>query len=373
MGFENIIAQERAISAIKHAIQSDKLPQAYIFSGPAGTGKLLTAFTLAKALNCTAPDANQRPCNTCSSCKKIDNFMHPDVTFIFPTPNFDLSEQGVVVKEKENQQYQAYIQAKKTTPHKDHTFDAATAIRIEQIRGLQYNVFLGRHEGNYKVIIVENFDKLTRQATNAFLKTLEEPPPNTLFIFTCENKLALLPTILSRCICLNFTAIPPDMIEACLRSRLGVNQDKGRLYSRLARGSLERAICLHYEENLSGMETTLKLLNIVLSGDDIAFMAWIEEHFTKAGKNTNTFSEIIQYLTLWLTDLQVYTLNPQEIVFIKHTELIERFLQVNPCTGDEVRNMTLQLNGFLQKAQGNVSLKLLLCQVYFMLKEVFGY
>jgi len=383
MAFENIIAQQRSIGAIQNAIHTGKLPQAYIFSGPAGTGKLLTAFTLAKAINCQNPDEDARPCNTCASCQKINNFMHPDITFIFPTPNFDLDEKGAVIKikkkdeiqedlkDKDAKQYLAYIEAKKTTPYKNYTFDTATAIRIEQIRGLHYGAFQGRHEAKYKVIIVEDCDKLTRQAANAFLKTLEEPPPNTLFIFTCENKLNLLPTILSRCICLNFTAIPPDKIEAFLLQSLYCQPHKARLYSRLAKGNLERAICLHYDENLSGMDSTINLLNIVLSGDDIAFMTWIDDNFPKTAKNANTFEDIIQYLTLWLKDLQVYPLNPQEIVFVNHTELIERFLATNPCTGDAVRDMTMQLNGFLQKAQGNVSLKLILCQVYFMLKEGF--
>jgi len=366
MPLDNILAQPHAIKILTNTLSTQKYAQAYIFAGPDGTGKLLTALTFAKALNCHHPDVDVRPCNTCSSCKKIDLFLHPDIKYLFPIPNFDLTDSGDVKKEKEAEQVNAYIEAKKRTPYLDYHFDAVTAIRIEQIRGLLNTIIMGCHEARTKVIIIEGFEKITTQAANAFLKTLEEPPPDTVFIFTCENAQKLLPTIRSRCNTIAFNEIPPDIIESYLTQNLACDSVRARLYSRLANGSLARALCLYHENNLSVMDMTIDFLKTVTDKDDIAFMSWIETYFSKTVKNTDIFSDFIQYLSLWLTDIVLYRINPSEIVFANHIELIERFLSVYPSCPENARQISITLNGFFEKSLGNVNIKLILCQIYFL-------
>jgi len=367
MPLNNILAQPHAIKILTNTLRSQKYAQAYIFAGPDGTGKLLTALTFAKALNCHHPDQDSRPCNACTSCKKIDLFVHPDIKYLFPIPNFDLSDAGEVKKEKEAEQYNAYMEAKKKTPYLDYHFDMVTAIRIEQVRGLLNTIIMGCHEARYKVIIIEGFEKMTTQASNAFLKTLEEPPPDTVFIFTCENAQKLLPTIRSRCNTIAFNEIPPDVIESHLSKTLACDSVRARLYSKLANGSLARALCLFHENNLSVMDMTIDFLKIVVDKDDIAFMSWIETYFSKTVKNTDIFSDFIQYLSLWLTDVVLYDINPSEIVFANHRELMERFISVYPALPENAKDITVSLGGFLEKSLGNVNMKLILSQIYFLL------
>ena len=130
MRLDNIICQDKAKNILNNAVKSDRISQGYIFHGPNGVGKLLTAFSFAKALNCLDDDIQARPCNFCSSCKKIDKFIHPDIKFYFPIPNYDMDENGVIKSKTEWEQYQKYVETKINTPWKDYNFDKVTARRL---------------------------------------------------------------------------------------------------------------------------------------------------------------------------------------------------------------------------------------------------
>jgi len=369
MPLNNILAQPHAVKILSNVLHSQKYAQAYIFAGPDGTGKMLSALTFAKAINCHHPEIDARPCNSCPSCKKIDLFLHPDIKYLFPIPNFDFTDTGELKKEREIEQYNAYIETKRKTPYNDYRFDTVTAIRIEQIRGLLNTIIMGCHEARTKVIIIEDYDKMTTQASNAFLKTLEEPPPDTLFILTCENAQKLLPTIRSRCNTIVFNEIPPDVIETYLRENLICEGSKARLYSRLANGSLARALCLYYEDNLAVMDMTVDFLKVVTEKDDMAFMNWVDTYFSKTVKNTDIFADFIKYLSLWLTDVVIYPITPSEVVFANHTDLIERFMSIYTTDADRSRQLSIALNTYLEKSFGNVSIKLILSQIYFTFTE----
>ncbi|MCL2065077.1 MAG: hypothetical protein FWG98_12020 [Candidatus Cloacimonetes bacterium] len=402
--FDKIVGQDRAINLLKNAIISGRIAQGYIFYGIEGVGKLTTALTFAKIINCKrisplipsdevrqAEEIEIRPCNSCSSCNKIDNFIHPDVKFYFSIPNFDLDEYGYVklkaIHEKDPEKnadwvsYQNYIKSKINTPWKDHIFDKTTAIRIEQIRGLQKDILLSKYEGEKKVYIIEGFDSLTAQASNAFLKTLEEPPADTHFILIVNNIEKLLPTILSRCVKIKFHNISTNIIENYLSNVLQAESLKARLFSRLANGSLKNAINLYYDENLKIMDITIEFLNIVLASDDIAYLNWIEINFLKEKKNTEIFNSFIQYLCLWVKDLQVYNLlasgEPQgkligdSLVFINQIELMEKYILKNRYFSELVSNLLLELDEYVIKSTGNVNQKLILSQVYHSFLRIF--
>jgi len=371
--FENILGQEKTLQVLKNAINSDKISQAYIFYGPPGVGKLLTALTFAKAMNCTTQSETQnRPCNVCKACVKIDKYMHPDVKLIFPIPNYDLDEQGVVKKDAEYKTYLKYIETKTNTPWKDYIFDKVCAIRIEQIRALQKDILISKYEGKKKVYIFEGFDNLTLQAYNAFLKTLEEPPIDTHFILIVNNLEKLLPTILSRCIRLAFHPISVDVLENYLLNTLHTTPLKAKLFSRLSNGSLEKAIDLYHNENLETMEITIDFLNIVIEQNDIGFLEWIDNNFVKGTKSIDIFKNFVLYLCLWIRDVQVYnefikqSINDDNstedaigIVFINQIELLQKFQ-----SSDVLINLLLSLDEYLIKYSGNVNPKLILSQIY---------
>lgn len=381
--FEDIINQENAVNILSNAIKNDKVAQAYIFYGPSGSGKLFTAFTFAKALNChkriksTDPNYSPQnlekiklPCNECISCKKIDSHNHPDTKFIFPIPNYSMDENGVIKSNQEFSEIQNYIQNKITKPWTDYNFEKATAIRIDQIRSLQKDISMSSREGSKKVYIFEHFDTLTTAAANAFLKTLEEPPVNTHFIMTVNSISNLLPTIISRCQKVEFFSVSAEIIEKYLINVLFIEPLKARLFSRLSNGNFKKAIGLSNDENLETMNITIEFLQIVLSNDDYEYILWLEKYFGKNNKNSNLFKDFIEYLNLWISDLQLFNLCHDKLVFINQINLIGHFYSKNPLILENLPSLQLKLNEYLIKFQGNVNIKLILNQTYNSFKKL---
>ena len=210
--FRNIKGQERGISILINALKQDRIAQSYLFYGPDGVGKLTTALYFGMAINCQA-ESSRRPCGICNSCKKFLAFSHPDFNFIFPFPNpprSDISVDGSIKSEQSIEEYKGYIENKQKTPWKDYNFSKNVGIRISSIRMLEHRINLSANEARKKIYIIEHADMMNRQAANAFLKTLEEPPIDTVIILTTSKMHSLLPTILSRCQKVPFNLIPSN-------------------------------------------------------------------------------------------------------------------------------------------------------------------
>ena len=206
MAFRNIIGQDGAVNILLRTIQRDRLSSSYLFAGESGIGKKFTAINLAKAVNClkTTPSLALPPrgggvgvgdsellnqtdcCDECSSCKKIDAGVHPDFLLISP-------EGG--------------------------------QIRIEEIRAINNILSFKPFEGRNKVVIADEADTMNPFAANAFLKTLEEPPKDSLIILISSNPDRLPDTIRSRCSKVNFT---PLSHEACRKVIETVRSQKSK-------------------------------------------------------------------------------------------------------------------------------------------------
>ena len=173
MSFKKIVSQERAIRILQGTIKKERIPSAFLFIGEPYIGKTTTAIEYAKALNCLNND-NFDSCDSCQSCKKIEKGIHPDLKII--------------------------------TAEKD-------TIIIDDIRDLEEFVSLQSLEGKYKVVIIKNAEKMNQYAANAMLKTLEEPPPNTVLILTCQNIDALPEALVSRTFKVFFNPLSKEAIR----------------------------------------------------------------------------------------------------------------------------------------------------------------
>src|SRR3979490_3214603 len=174
--FANVVGQQHVTRTLSNAIQSGRVAHAYIFSGARGVGKTTTARILAKALNCEkGPTAV--PCNACDSCLRIAQ-----------------GQEMVDVLE----------------------IDAASNRGIEEIRELRENVVYAPAHSRYKVYIIDEAHQITHDAFNAFLKTLEEPPPHAVFILATTEHQRIPSTILSRCQLFRFKRISTEEITAQL-------------------------------------------------------------------------------------------------------------------------------------------------------------
>lgn len=204
-GFAAVKGQSNVISRLNKSLETGRIAHAYLFAGPAGVGKKLTAAIFARALNC---DAENRPCDSCVSCQKAVHLNHPDIMYLKPD---------------------------------------GSSFKIDQARELKKMVHARVYEGKYKVFILEDMHQATLQATNSLLKTLEEPPGNTVFILLSENPDSLPKTVLSRCQRLNFSPLTPALIQQFLVEK-GYDPEQARLASELSLGSLGRGLKIIEDE-----------------------------------------------------------------------------------------------------------------------------
>ncbi len=257
-----LVGQEHIVRTLKNAIRNDRVAQAYLFCGPRGTGKTSTARILAKAVNCLDPDPDNRPCNTCAACVAINTGATADVIEI----------------------------------------DAASNRGIDDIRDLRERVTYAPTHLRKKFYIIDEAHQITGAAANAFLKTLEEPPPHAIFVLATTDPEELPATILSRCQRFDFRRHTSENIAKRVRAlaeREGIllTEDAVALVADLAHGSMRDPIGLldqlaNYQPTgdnneidaeavrslvgMSGSETALAILGAIVDRNPVAALEAIQ-------------------------------------------------------------------------------------------------
>jgi DNA polymerase-3 subunit gamma/tau len=207
--FEDVVGQQHVAGTLKNALATDHVAHAFLFTGPRGVGKTTCARILAKILNCENLSKSFEACNTCSSCKSFNE-----------NASFNIIE-----------------------------LDAASNNSVEHIRALIEQVRFQPQHGKYKVFIIDEVHMLSNTAFNAFLKTLEEPPPYAIFILATTEKHKIIPTILSRCQIFDFRRITPgDMVlhlkGICVKEGIEAEDDALHIIAQKADGALRDALSI---------------------------------------------------------------------------------------------------------------------------------
>ncbi|HVS04121.1 MAG TPA: DNA polymerase III subunit gamma/tau [Thermoanaerobaculia bacterium] len=206
--FSSLIGQDPVVTALRNALVDRRIAQAYLFAGIRGVGKTTAARVLAKALNCERGPAAD-PCNECTPCLEI-------------TRGSDLDVQEI---------------------------DAATYSKVEQVRELTESLKYGPARDRYKVVVLDEVHRLSRQAFDALLKIVEEPPPHLVFIFATTELEAVPVTILSRCQEYRFRRVPAPLLAShlatvCAAEGIEASETALRLIARAGEGSVRDAVAL---------------------------------------------------------------------------------------------------------------------------------
>ena len=283
-GFQNIIGQEQIKEHLQNAIATGKVSHAYILNGEKSSGKEFIAKVFAQTLQCEK--GGTEPCNECRSCKQTVSKNQPDIIY--------------VSHEKPN------------------------TISVDDIRAQVNNdVAIKPYSSKYKVYIINEAEKMTPQAQNAILKTLEEPPAYAVIMLLVSNVNTLLPTILSRCVVLNMKPVRDELVKKYLMEELQIPDYKADVCVAFARGNVGKAKLLASSEEFENVKAeALSLLKYIKDME-------IQEIVSAIKKISEYRLEINDYLdimSIWYRDVLLFkaTNDVNHLVFREEIQSIRK-------------------------------------------------
>jgi len=266
MAFNKLLGNDTSKEILLNTLKDSRLSHSYIFSGPSGVGKKLFAIEFAKLINCNI-DLNKRQEDcSCNSCSKIEKMIHPDVTLL--------------------------------------EYEGEKTIKIDQVRSdLEEKVFLSPFESQYKIFIVDNAERMNLNSQNAFLKTLEEPPVNSVIILVTQSINFIIPTIKSRCQIINFSHIKNDTLKSILLQTASIDKQNIDTAVKLSRGSIGKALNLDKEQIDFRVSVTKKLISIRPDKPTEIFSLYDMLGLDSKDKNPEHLKNVFTIISDWLRDL----------------------------------------------------------------------
>ena len=326
MSFNSIPGQTKTKKILQDSIKKKRISHAYLFTGNNGLGKSEMAKEFAQAIFCTNNLIDS--CGQCLSCKKIAHGNHPDFQ---------------IIKVKED--------------HKN--------ILIDQIREMQKEISYKPYESDYKVYIIEKAARMTRQAQNSLLKTLEEPPGYAIIILTNENKSDLIPTIISRCQEVKLHNQPVDIVKDYLVENKKFKEDEAILYATLSRGKYKKAIKLASKEDF--IENRKKIVNFISdinSKDNFDIYNTSEDLI----KLSDTDFPLFELILSFFRDVLVMKRNgDNDIINFDFKELIIN--STDNFTTEQIYELTKKINIYRDYYYRNIKKELLFPSLLFKIRN----
>jgi DNA polymerase III subunit delta' len=257
MEFKGILGHDRQKLMLSSLVEKDKLPHALLLAGPGGVGKRTIAVELVKNLFCE----NRCACGTCRGCRHMAAGAHPDFTLL----------------------------------------SGDASIKIDELRAIRKEVYEPPFEAPLRMVLIDNAERMTREAANALLKTLEEPPPSNVFILTSSREQDIPLTVRSRCMRIGFGPLSRDMVRFHLETALRLDKTQADVLSGLACGSIATGLFWMDRENFEMRERIVDLVTGRKRG--FTRVALISERIAAKGHETEYLSFLLSFLRdVWWLD-----------------------------------------------------------------------
>ena len=322
MPFADVIGQDGPKRKIRTALAREAIGHAYLFSGDDGIGKRLMALRFAQALSCEAPPSPSQPdsCGSCRACEQIVSGAWPDLLIIEPE------------QDKANPQ-----------------------IKIDQVREIERHVIYRPLLSTRKICVIDDADRLTANAANAFLKTLEDPPDHSLFILVTSRPLRLLATVRSRCLTLKFSPATPTQFEGALALKQAMAIEDARFLSQVCGNRIGVALRTDLSQLRSRHDQFLELCQAETLAHATAVLQRAEDL-----SKSQPFPDVIDWLAHGLRDVLLVTLGtgPDHLLHQSHIPLLEHVAE--SLTPADVVDLLEFLQTLEQAPTQNLNLQLCL-------------
>jgi DNA polymerase-3 subunit delta' len=322
MGFSEVIGQQRSLEILCSALGNGRLHHAYLFVGPEGVGKRTVALGLAKALHCE--EAANDFCGRCAACARIQNGNHPDVRLV------------EILEDKKE-------------------------ISIKQVRDIEKDLNFRSFSGKRKIAIIDPATSMNLSAQNALLKTLEEPPQDSLLILIAANAGGLLPTLRSRCLRLPFGPLARDAVAEFLITNKGIEKEEARFLAAVSMGSLGAALRLDKEEFLERRRSWAEKVSSLTSGDYRA----ASEAAEAIASNKEESLQFLEWAETWYRDLLIHAVTENSAETINVDMLAEIRSQAANGQVEQMLSTFAQTAQAAGRIQRNLNRRMVLESLFF--------
>lgn len=335
MSFKQIVGHEDIIKHFKFSIKNDQISHAYLISGEDDSGKMTLAQAYAMALQCSELNSNNNlegidSCGVCPSCKQFLSNNHPDVICVTRAPD-------------------------------------KASIGVDSIRDqINNDVEIKPFSSPYKIYIIDEAQKLTVEAQNALLKTLEEPPEYAIIILLTNNLNSILETVQSRCMILQVKTIDKDLIKAYLMTRHQVPDYQAELSGIFAQGNLGKAIKYSSSEEFAAiMDDVLHLLKGINDMENYEIIEYVKN----LSQKKEDIAKILDLILLWYRDLLMYkvTKDPNLLLYKKEFSYISK--QAKTISYEGIQSILDVIEETNTKINANVNIETTLQLMLFTIKE----
>ncbi len=295
LSFHDIVGQDQIKEHLQKAIENHKVSHAYILTGEAGMGRKSLADAFALTLLCEK--GGREPCMECHACRQVLSGNHPDLIHV--------------------------------------THEKPNSISVNDIREQINDTMLVRpYSSYYKIYIVDEAEKMTQQAQNALLKTIEEPPSYAVIILLTTNQDLFLPTILSRCVQLKLKPLRDSVVKSYLVQNRKVPEGDAEVYAAFARGNLGKAIALSSSDDFRRLvQAVLGILRHVKDAD----ISELLEDIRRLKEDKLDIQECLDFMQLWYRDILMYkvTRDMNQLIFKDEFRLINEISKSSGYDGLE--------------------------------------